>query len=63
MAGTDTSSLRTLRQPWPAFADAASSRAFFGFLGWAVWHLGVQLSWVTGVLESQVAACGISGVF
>lgn len=49
--------------PWRAIADAASGLAFLGVLGWAVWHLGVQFLHVAGMMEAQVAAAGMGGLF
>ncbi len=54
---------RAIQWSWRAIADAASGIAFLGTLGWATWHLGVQLLQIAGALESQVAATGASGLF
>ncbi len=50
---------------WPlqAIADAASGIGFLGVLGWAVWHLGVHLIQMFGMMEAQAAATGMGGLF
>jgi hypothetical protein len=45
----------TIQWTWGAIADAASSIAFLGTLGWVIWHFGAQLS--------QMASTGASGLF
>ena len=54
---------RAVQWPLRAIADAASGIAFLGALAWAVWHLGVQLVQVADMMEAQVAATGMGGLF
>jgi hypothetical protein len=54
---------RAIQWPLQAIADAVSGMAFLGVLGWAVWHLGVHLIQMFGMMEAQVAATGMGGLF
>jgi len=54
---------RAVRWPWRAIADAVSGIAFLTVLVWMVWHLGDQLLRVAGMMEAQVGAAGVGGLF
>jgi hypothetical protein len=54
---------RAVQWPLRAIADAASGIVFLAVLGWTVWHLGGQFLHVAGMMEAQVAAAGVGGLF
>ena len=62
-SATTLQAKRAVQWPLRAIADAASGLAFLGVTGWAVWHLGVQFLQVAGMMEAQVAAAGVGGLF